>query len=192
MTALTAELDIHPGLDTASLRALLDHQRPLWTPQQLRELTSFTATRLADPLTGLLRYVPEKRWWLRLGLTRGVELWLLTWLPGQGTPPHDHGGAAGSFTVLTGSLTESYRYPGGPIRLASRRAATAVGFGAGHAHQVTNTGEVPSASVHAYSPPLVPTRQYPSLADIPAEIPPLPALDLTFDQLKARADLEGP
>ncbi|ASR35901.1 cysteine dioxygenase [Prauserella marina] len=192
MTALTAELDIHPELDTASLRGQLSQERPLWTPRQLRELTFSTATELAGPLTGLLRYVPEQRWWLRLGLTRGVELWLLTWLPGQGTQPHDHGGAAGSFAVLTGRLTESYRYPGGPIRLVAHDTGTAVGFGAGHAHQVTNTGDVPAASVHAYSPPLVPTRQYASLADIPAEIPPLPALDLTFDQLKARADLEGP
>ena len=28
--------------------------------------------------------------------------------------------------------------------------------------------------MHAYSPPLVPTREYESLLDIPASIPPLP------------------
>jgi hypothetical protein len=57
---------------------------------------------------------------------------------------------------------------------------------------VRNTGAVGAASVHAYSPPLVPTREYTSLADIPTEIPPLPALRLPLEQLRERADLEGP
>ncbi|MER6799511.1 cysteine dioxygenase, partial [Amycolatopsis mediterranei] len=43
-------------------------------------------------------------------------------------------------------------------------------------HQVTGLGDRPSASVHAYSPPLVATREYATLADVPPEIPPLPAI----------------
>ena len=34
------------------------------------------------------------------------EAWLLTWLPGQGTDWHDHGGSAGAFVVVQGALVE--------------------------------------------------------------------------------------
>ncbi|TWP53525.1 cupin domain-containing protein [Lentzea tibetensis] len=192
MTTTISGADLHPALDVQFLRDLIHPDRDLWTPRELRELTSTVASELTTPLLQVLRYVPEQRWWTRLGLTEGVELWLLSWLPGQGTEPHDHGGAAGSFTVLTGELTEDYRYPSGPIRTTVRHTGEAVGFGSGRAHQVRNAGEKPAATVHAYSPPLVPTREYPSLADIPAEIPPLPAQRLPLAELKLRADLEGP
>ena len=35
-----------------------------------------------------------------------LEVWLLSWLPGQMTPIHDHGGAVTVTTVLSGSLIE--------------------------------------------------------------------------------------
>ncbi|MBB5805512.1 hypothetical protein F4560_005280 [Saccharothrix ecbatanensis] len=192
MTATLARADLHPKLDVRFLRDLIHPERDLWTPRELRELTSAVASELTTPLLDILDFDPDRRWWARLGLTGGVELWLLSWLPGQGTEPHDHGGAAGSFSVLTGELAEDYRYPGGPIRSASRPVGSVLGFGAGRAHQVVNRGAVGAASVHAYSPPLVPTREYASLADVPHEIPPLPARRLPLEQLRVLADLEGP
>jgi hypothetical protein len=192
VTATIARADLHPKLDVRFLRDIIHPERDLWTPRELRELTSTVAAELTTPLLDVLRFDPDRRWWARLGLTEGVELWLLSWLPGQGTEPHDHGGAAGSFTVLTGELAEDYRYPGGPIRSARRPVGSALGFGAGRAHRVLNQGGTGAASVHAYSPPLVPTREYPSLADIPREIPPLPALRLPLEQLRVLADQEGP
>jgi len=75
--------------------------------------------------------------------------------------------------VLLGELTETFRYPGAPIRVREHTAGDAIGFGAGRAHQVTNTGVAQAASVHAYSPPLVPTREYADLRDVPDELPEL-------------------
>ena len=192
MTSTIPHADIHPKLDVRLLRDIIHPERELWTPRELLDLTSFVASELTTPLLAVLDYDPEQRWWARLALTEGVELWLLSWLPGQGTAPHDHGGASGSFTVLTGELTENYRYPGGPIRTARRPVGWSIGFGSGRAHEVRNSGQTGAASVHAYSPPLIPTREYTSLADIPAEIPPLPAQRLPFDQLRVLADQEGP
>ncbi|MEV0680300.1 cysteine dioxygenase family protein [Actinosynnema sp. NPDC050436] len=192
MTSALARADVHPTLDLPLFRDLLHPSRELWTPRELRELTSYVAGELTTPLLSVLDFDAGQRWWARLGLTEGVELWLLSWLPGQGTEPHDHGGAAGSFTVLTGELSEDYRYPGGPVRSTVRGVGSSIGFGAGRAHQVTNRGRVGASSVHAYSPPLVPTREYPSLADIPADIPPLPAQRLPLDRLRELADQEGP
>jgi len=36
----------------------------------------------------------------------GAQVWLLSWLPEQGTPLHDHGTSAGAFSVVRGTLTE--------------------------------------------------------------------------------------
>jgi hypothetical protein len=183
-------VDVHPGIDLPLLHDLLHPDRDLWTPRQLRDLTATVASELTTPLLDLLRFDGERRWWGRLALTEGVELWLLSWLPDQHTEPHDHGGAGGSFTVLLGELTEDYRYPGGPIRSDRRPVGATLGFGAGRAHQIRNQGLRGAASVHAYSPPLVPTREYRSLADIPAVIPPLPPTRLPLAELRRRADEE--
>ncbi|MFF0148659.1 Cysteine dioxygenase type I [Amycolatopsis sulphurea] len=171
-----SSVETHPQLTDPLLAELLHPARLLWTPRELAELTRTVTTELTSGLRGILRFDADRRWWARLALTDGVELWLLSWLPGQHTQPHDHGGAAGSFTVLQGELGEEYRYPGGPIRRRTHVTGEGIGFGAGRAHQVTGIGDRPAASVHAYSPPLVPTRAYSTLADVPSEIPALPAI----------------
>jgi hypothetical protein len=168
-TPLTAlvHLDVHPDVDQPVFRGLVFPERPLWTPSQLRTLTSTVAADFADVLHGTVRYTAPDRWWTRLALTRGLELWLLSWLPSQGTVPHDHGGAAGSFSVLRGAVEEEYRYPGAPIRTQRLRAGQGVGFGGGRAHRVHNpVGSAPAVTVHAYSPPLLPTREYQSLEEV--------------------------
>jgi mannose-6-phosphate isomerase-like protein (cupin superfamily) len=166
-------VDLHPALDLSLLRDVVRPNLARWTPRELRDLTSFVAAELTTPLLDVIEFTEPRRWWTRLALTEGVELWLLSWLPGQRTSPHDHGGAAGSFTVLLGEMAETYRYPAGPIRVQQHVAGSSIGFGAGRAHQVENTRQARAATVHAYSPPLVPTREYASLRDIPTEIPTL-------------------
>ena len=87
----------------------------------------------------------------------GAQVWLLTWLPGQGTPLHDHGGSAGAFAVVRGALTEDT--VGGPVG-AVREVPTELSagrvrpFGPHHVHRVTNRGTLPAVSVHAYTPGL--------------------------------------
>jgi hypothetical protein len=53
-----------------------------------------------------VRFDPTRRWFARLELTTDLEVWLLSWLPGQGTGFHDHGTAVGAFAVAQGELTE--------------------------------------------------------------------------------------
>jgi predicted metal-dependent enzyme (double-stranded beta helix superfamily) len=135
---------------------------------------SEVGTTFRGALVDQVRFASPRRWWSRLALTEEVEVWLLSWLPGQHTEPHDHGGASGAFSVVLGALSETYRYPGAAINQRTHTVGSALGFGPGRAHQVWNTSALKAASVHAYSPPLVPTREYESLLDIPASIPPLP------------------
>ncbi|HEV7647857.1 MAG TPA: cysteine dioxygenase family protein [Actinophytocola sp.] len=156
------------------LAGLVRPHSPQWSPDRLRELVTRVAGTHSGTLLNLVRFASPQRWWARLALTEEVEVWLLSWLPGQHTEPHDHGGASGAFAVALGELSETYRYPRGPVGHRRHATGAAIGFGAGRAHQVWNTGLAKAATVHAYSPPLVPTREYASLLDIPDDIPPLP------------------
>lgn len=108
----------------------------------------------------------EDRWYARLDLDPRHEVWLISWLPGQGTGLHDHGEALGAFLVVEGALTESTVRPasrvGGTVRVTRREfAASQVrGFGYEHIHDVANLGTVPAVSLHAYSPELTAMTQY--------------------------------
>jgi hypothetical protein len=174
MTASLITPEIHPDFDVPLIHEVLYPGRTLWSARQLRELTTTVADELTSPLLSVLRFAEGQRWWSRLALTGGVELWLLSWLPGQGTKPHDHSGASGAFTVVLGQLAENYRYPGGPVRTRRHTTGASVAFGPERAHEVRNPSSMSNAasmtnaaSVHAYSPPLMPVRNYASLRDLP-------------------------
>ncbi|HEV7654103.1 MAG TPA: cysteine dioxygenase family protein [Mycobacteriales bacterium] len=130
--------------------------RPDWPVGDLARLTRLLAADLAGALRSEAVHDPAERWYLRLALTQYVEVWLLTWTPGQGTRPHDHGGAAGSYTVLDGVLTETWRDGSGPSHRAVRPHGTGSAFGPERVHVVANRGLRDATSVHAYSPPLLP------------------------------------
>ena len=109
----------------------------------------------------IVRFDASRRWYRRLELTDDHEVWLLSWLPGQSTGFHDHGGAAGAFAVAQGELRERM-VPAGQVRASGRTlpAGQVRTFGAGHVHDVVNIWTEPAVSVHAYSPPLTAMRRY--------------------------------
>jgi predicted metal-dependent enzyme (double-stranded beta helix superfamily) len=142
--------------------------------------SSSTSVRLAEAARTLARqrslwqdlvdFDPVTRYYARVVAGDDHEAWLLTWLPGQGTPWHDHGGSAGSFVVLQGVLTEEVagyrtavdlddvrRATGPGIRLTSGDQRT---FGTRHLHRVTNQGPDPAVSLHVYSPRLTAMTNY--------------------------------
>jgi hypothetical protein len=87
----------------------------------------------------------------------GAQVWLLSWLPEQGTPLHDHGTSAGAFTVVRGALTERV-VAAGRSGVQETTADLTVGrvrhFGPHYVHQVSNTAPEPAISVHVYTPGL--------------------------------------
>jgi predicted metal-dependent enzyme (double-stranded beta helix superfamily) len=109
---------------------------------------------------GTVQFDPERRWYRRLQLERDYEVWLLSWLPGQDTGFHDHGGASGAFAVARGTLRErtvpTLRRP----RDRMLPEGSARSFGPEHVHDVSNVSGGPAVSVHAYSPPLTAMRSY--------------------------------
>jgi predicted metal-dependent enzyme (double-stranded beta helix superfamily) len=154
MTATTlARPYVHPAV--RPFRSLVG-DRPAWTLADLARLTRLLADGAPDALRFEAVHDPAERWYLRLALTHQVEVWLLSWTPGQATRPHDHGGAAGAYTVLDGELTETWR--DGPVRARSAVRTPGLGsaFGPTRVHRVANAGPDDATSVHAYSPPLLP------------------------------------
>jgi predicted metal-dependent enzyme (double-stranded beta helix superfamily) len=119
----------------------------------------------------LVEYRPSSRWTRLLRADEAADLldpalhpdladaqvWLLSWLPRQGTPLHDHGTSAGAFSVVRGSLTERVVAAG---RTAVREttdeltAGRVRHFGPHYVHQVTNDAAEPAVSVHVYAPGL--------------------------------------
>jgi predicted metal-dependent enzyme (double-stranded beta helix superfamily) len=112
------------------------------------------------------RFSPARRWYHRLAAEPDHEVWLLTWLPGQGTDLHDHGGSAGALQVVSGELTEDEVAPaaaaGGRARVAVRRLAEGIGrrFDPGHVHRIVNRSGRPAVSVHVYGPALTTMTRY--------------------------------
>ncbi|WP_030440643.1 cysteine dioxygenase [Actinoplanes subtropicus] len=110
------------------------------------------------------RYNPVSRWYQRLHVADDHEVWLLTWLPGQGTDLHDHGGSAGAFHVLAGTLTEdAVTTPAGaPPRIVGRELGEGAGrrFGSRHIHRITNRSSRPAVSIHVYGPALTTMTRY--------------------------------
>ena len=131
-----------------------------------RQLADVVHRVAASPAEWLprVRLNPAGRWYERIHFDGSHEVWLISWLPGQSTGFHDHGGSAGAFEVVLGTLTER-RVTGGvatghvlakPVGAGGSRA-----FGPRYIHDVRNgaTGSV-AVSVHAYSPPLPEMTRY--------------------------------
>lgn len=125
-------------------------------------------TTLPDPDTLVRRYAqagyepqfdPESRWYQRLHADEEHEAWLLTWLPGQSTDLHDHGGASGAFTVLRGTVAEDVVAPAGLTTLSWQTGAVRP-FGPHHIHRVHNASDEPVVTLHVYAPGLTAMSQY--------------------------------
>src|SRR6516225_3300170 len=131
--------------------------------RQLADVVGRLAASPAEWLTRV-RLNPEGRWYERIHLDDSHEVWVISWLPGQATGFHDHGGSAGAFAVVWGTLMER-RVVGGqatghvlakPVGAGGSRA-----FGPRYIHDVRNAAAASVAvSVHAYSPPIPRMTRY--------------------------------
>ena len=97
----------------------------------------------------LVEYDATTRWYHRLRTGPGYEVWLLSWVPGQGSGLHDHGPSSGVFTVLSGELTERTERGARVLRAGAQRE-----FAPGYVHEVVNDALQPAISLHVYYPGL--------------------------------------
>ncbi|MFE7623167.1 cysteine dioxygenase [Streptomyces sp. NPDC057509] len=101
----------------------------------------------------LVQYDATTRWYHRLRQGPGYEVWLLSWVPGQGSGLHDHGPSSGVLTVLDGELTERTDRGKRTLGASAQRV-----FAPGYLHEVVNASLEPAVSLHVY---------YPGLTDMP-------------------------
>lgn len=125
------------------------------TPGELADIVGLLAAR-PDAWMARVRLRADGRWYERLHCGADYDVWLIAWLPGQGTGFHDHGASAGAFAVASGSLAE--HRPGHAPREV--RAGERLSFAPYYAHDVRNASSAPAISIHAYSPPLTEMTHY--------------------------------
>jgi predicted metal-dependent enzyme (double-stranded beta helix superfamily) len=136
---------------------------PLLGARQLADVVRQMAASPAEWLNRV-RLNPAGRWYERIHLDDNYEVWVISWLPGQATGFHDHGGSSGAFSVVWGTLTER-RVLGGetPGQVLARpvEAGGLRSFGPRYIHDVHNAAaSAVAVSVHAYSPPLPEMTRY--------------------------------
>jgi predicted metal-dependent enzyme (double-stranded beta helix superfamily) len=131
--------------------------------RQLVDVVRRLAASPADWVTRV-RLNTAGRWYERIHLDGSHEVWVISWLPGQATGFHDHGGSAGAFAVVWGTLTER-RVVGavttGQVLAKPVGAGASRAFGPRYIHDIGNAAaSVVAVSVHAYSPPLTVMTRY--------------------------------
>jgi hypothetical protein len=89
-----------------------------------------------------------------------LDVWVLSWMPGQATGYHDHGSSHVALTALEGVVLERQ------IRVGEASIERELAPGvfrqgpAGYIHSVTHRTGAPAVTLHAYSPPLLQVGQY--------------------------------
>jgi len=124
-------------------------------------LAAVLATEIGLPDTSRwLGFEREGRCRTLVRRTDRYELIVIGWLPGHGSPVHDHGASACAFRVVRGDAFEE-RFPrgaeaAGPRILTTHRAGTVVRASPGEVHRVANAPDAnePLVTVHIYAPPL--------------------------------------
>ncbi|WP_149179934.1 cysteine dioxygenase family protein [Streptomyces sp. TRM49041] len=160
---MNSDSDLQIAGDILAVQHLLQPAKE--HPNTVAEFAGLARSIAADRArwAPLVEYDATTRWYHRLGTGPGYEVWLLSWVPGQGTGSHDHGRSSGVLTVLEGELTER-----------TERGARTLGGGAlrvfapGHVHEIVNDSLEPAVSLHIYYPgltdmPMHPTRTAPGV-----------------------------
>jgi len=165
-TPLAAPASAHDGLSDVSIAGdplAWPHlaPAPLTRPTTVGDFAAL-ARRVAEDRASwerLVRYDALSRWYAQLETGPGYEVWLLSWLPGQGSGGHDHGRSSGVLTVLRGELTErSLTGAGRSVRQLGAGAQRM--FAPGYLHEVVNDSLEPAVSLHVYFPGLTEMTPY--------------------------------
>lgn len=127
--------------------------------QQLEGLVTSIAD-LPDLWRPLTVEDPERRRYRLLFEDERIDVWVLSWMPGQGTGFHDHDHSQVALMCVQGEILEKQMtLPSGSSNLKMTPGTVRTG-GPGYIHAVNHLQGRPAVSLHAYSPPLKLVGQY--------------------------------
>ena len=129
------------------------------TTQELVGVSQAVAERrdLWEPL--VIADARRRRYRLLLEDDR-IDVWVLCWMPGQGTGFHDHDASSVGIAVASGMVVERQMLlPSGATRLELHPGDTRQGP-PGYIHSAGWGAGKPAVSIHSYSPPLLQVGQY--------------------------------
>jgi predicted metal-dependent enzyme (double-stranded beta helix superfamily) len=89
-----------------------------------------------------------------------VDIWVLSWMPGQRTGFHDHDRSAVGLVCVRGELIEGSLAIGVDPESTLMTEGVVHGGHGGYIHAVAHQRGEPAVSIHAYSPPLIQVGQY--------------------------------
>ncbi|RST11162.1 cupin domain-containing protein [Streptomyces sp. WAC05374] len=146
---MNSDSDLQIAGDILAVQHLLQPAKA--HPSTVAEFAGLARSIAADRAqwAHLVDYDATTRWYHRLRTGPGYEVWLLSWVPGQGTGMHGHGDSSGVLTVLEGELTERTDKGARLLNAGAQRV-----FAPGYAHDVVNDSLEPAVSLHVYYPGL--------------------------------------
>ncbi|MCX4676802.1 cysteine dioxygenase family protein [Streptomyces sp. NBC_01433] len=146
---MNSDSDLQIAGDILEVQHLLQPARE--HPSTVAEFAGLARSIAADRAqwAPLVRFDTSTRWYHRLRTAPGYEVWLLSWVPGQGSGRHDHGPSSGVLTVLEGELTEHTDRGTRVLGAGAQRV-----FVSGYVHEAVNDSLEPAVSLHIYYPGL--------------------------------------
>lgn len=147
-----------PSAPLASTDCALERPREL-TPTELLGVAHRLAVQ-GDLWHRHVRHDPLQRTYHEVARTEAFSAWLICWMPGHDTGFHDHDGSGGVGLVLRGQVTEARLAVGRPAVERTLGRGQHFAFAAHDIHRVAHAGDVPSVTLHVYSPVLVRMGSY--------------------------------
>jgi predicted metal-dependent enzyme (double-stranded beta helix superfamily) len=129
------------------------------TGEELCRLVAELAARADLWMPLVVRDAARRRYRLMLEDAR-LDIWVLSWMPGQATGYHDHGSSKVALTTLQGAVIEREIRLGWPDIERELLPGFVQPGPAGYIHSVSHGCGTPAVTLHAYSPPLVQVGQY--------------------------------
>jgi hypothetical protein len=130
-----------------------------YSPEQLERIVREIAGR-GDLWRPLVIIDHSRRRYELLYEDDWIDIWVLSWMPGQRTGFHDHDRSGVGLCCAEGCLDEGQLVLGAraePVRMTPGVSRNGPG---GYIHSVAHVDGAPAVSIHAYSPPLLVVGQY--------------------------------
>jgi Cysteine dioxygenase type I len=132
-------------------------RRPYGRDLSAVELESFVSdlARCPELWIDLVKHDRTQRVYEELFSDNHVTAWLICWMENHDTGFHDHDISSGAVAVVSGGVREERLTLDGPPTDAVFKTGESFHFSATDIHRVRHTGDTPTVTLHAYSPPLL-------------------------------------